>query len=91
MPPAQDQASVTLIVPLQGISEPDPGSRSLFEGIGEQTILFRGTENTIAYTCHGCGATLMLGVDIDTVQNVVLRCASCKSFNESAPATTPPG
>jgi DNA-directed RNA polymerase subunit RPC12/RpoP len=87
---ADDHAGATLIIPLQGTSEPDPGTRAVFEGIGDTTILFRGTENTVAYACHSCGATLLLGVDIDTVSNIVLRCANCKSFNESQPATAPP-
>jgi hypothetical protein len=79
-----EQPEITRLIPLQVIPEPDPETRSVLQAMGP-TPLFRGTESSVAYTCGSCNAPLVIGVDIGRLQNVVLGCGSCNSFNETRP------
>jgi len=82
-----ERGAITDSVPLEVIEEPDPGTRTVFQGHGESSVIFRGTESAVAYTCGSCDAPLVVGVDITRIQEIVLGCSQCKSFNESRPRT----
>jgi hypothetical protein len=71
--------------PLNVISEPDPGTRAVFEMIGDDPLLMRGTDGPIALTCGACHTALVIGVETVRLKNIVIRCANCGSFNETPP------
>src|SRR5688572_4883549 len=89
---AQQQAppSVTIHVSLQVVPEPDPGSAAVFEHTGEGSILFQGVETGVSQDCGSCGAPLIVGLTIDQVQNIVLKCSICGAYNLSGVAATVP-
>lgn len=70
-------------VPLRVIPEPDPNTRTVFEKMGDGTILFQGFETNIALVCGTCGAPLAAGIHPTQMKSVVLRCKRCNAFNET--------
>jgi hypothetical protein len=74
---------ITEHIPLAVISEPDPGSRAIFEKTGEGTVLFQGFETGIALVCGKCQASLAAGLNRSQIHGIVLRCKNCGSFNET--------
>lgn len=77
------EPTVQTRVPLQTVPEPAPGTASVFEKLGEGTRFIQGTESDISYDCGACGASLMAGIPPGQVTGLVLRCASCGTFNLS--------
>ncbi|MGE0104966.1 MAG: SEC-C metal-binding domain-containing protein [Blastocatellales bacterium] len=69
---------------LKVIPEPDPNTRTVFEKIGEGSILFQGFETNIALVCGACNAVLAAGMASDKVRHIILRCNLCGSFNDTA-------
>lgn len=72
-------------VPLPVVAEPDPGVRSVFKKIGQDTIFFTGHASEISFDCGRCGAPLMVGMARGQVVALVLQCASCGAFNDTLP------
>jgi len=68
------------------IREPDPGTRSVFQHIGDGTILFQGKSGLTAYVCGKCGEPLIVGVPLEQLVNLVLGCSNCGAFNETQAA-----
>ena len=69
------------------IAEPAPNTRVVLlaapdspaiKGVGEG-------EGPIHYTCGRCGRTLLDSVSFEQVQNMVIQCGDCGTFNETAP------
>ncbi|MEX6062092.1 SEC-C metal-binding domain-containing protein [Providencia hangzhouensis] len=70
-------------VTLKVIPEPDPETRSIFEYTGEGTVLFQGGANDIALVCGFCQSHLVEGVPRENIQNIVIICKKCGSYNET--------
>ena len=64
------------------IPEPEPNTRSVLVYTGAGTVLMRGPGNVVM-ECGNCGAPLIVGMPVATLQSVVLRCASCGAYNDS--------
>jgi predicted RNA-binding Zn-ribbon protein involved in translation (DUF1610 family) len=77
-------------IPLKVISEPDPDTRSVFMKMGEGTIVFRAFANETALTCGKCGEALVVGMERNQVQNLVIKCNDCGSFNDTLVTPTAP-
>ena len=71
--------------PLTVIPDPVRTRSTLLRG-GEGTVVFRGASTSPVYTCGGCGAPLIEGVEGTHLVDLVLACNACGAFNES-PAT----
>jgi hypothetical protein len=80
---SQKQPAVSQVVKLQVIPEPDSNTRAVFVKTGEGTVIFQGFETGIAQSCGRCNAQLIVGLRLGQVQNIVLRCSACGSFNET--------
>ena len=68
------------------ISEPDPGTRSVFQKTGDDdgdTVFIVGSESTISFDCGGCGAPLYMGVRSEAVKDIVFQCRDCGAYNEA--------
>ena len=66
------------------IPEPAPGTRSVINYQGEGTVIFRSTAGpTTELVCGKCGAPLVVGMTVDQIRGMVLRCKRCGSFNET--------
>lgn len=70
-------------VALTVIPEPDPGMRAVLEHIGEGTIIFQGVDGPDELDCGTCGAPLGVGVHRGQFAGIVLRCSSCRAFNDT--------
>lgn len=70
-------------VSLRVIPEPDPDTRTIFEKIGEGTIIFQGFSTNIALVCGTCSAPIAAGLKPSQITGVVLRCKQCMAFNEA--------
>lgn len=70
-------------IPLRVISEPDPNRRTVFEKMGDGTILFQGFDTNTALVCGKCGATLAAGLQPSQIKSIVLRCTQCMAYNET--------
>jgi DNA-directed RNA polymerase subunit RPC12/RpoP len=82
-PPAK-KARRALVRELRVIEEPAPLSRSVVHGAGEEVPpLFVGQGN-IDYLCGQCRATLAESVWEASIDNVVVECPTCGSYNEFA-------
>ncbi len=65
---------------MEVISEPEPGTRSIF--ICDTTVTtFIGT-GPRSYQCGICGETLIEGARTERFANVVFKCGDCGGFNE---------
>ena len=78
--------TVTQHIPLRIIGEPDPGTRAVFEKMGEGTIVFTGLASTISLDCGRCSAPLAVGVELTQLQGLVIKCLACGQFNDTATA-----
>jgi uncharacterized Zn finger protein len=67
---------------LMVIPEPEQGTRSVLVYTGEGTVVMRGPGNVVM-ECGNCGVPLLEGVKVAQIQNLVFRCPSCGSFNET--------
>lgn len=77
-PPAISQRVALKVIP-----EPDPCTRSVFIKTGDGTILFQGHDTSISLDCGKCGAPLIIGLALEQIVNVVVRCNQCGSFNDT--------
>lgn len=68
-------------VKLPTIPEPDPGTRAVFEYIGDGTIIFSGIDEHDSLDCGGCGSPLAVGVSRSQFNGPVLKCKGCGAFN----------
>jgi len=82
-PDLHKEPEIGIVIPLQVIPEPDPGTRAVFQQIGDDTILFQGTSGSTAYICGRCSEPLVVGVPLEHLVNLVLACSSCGAFNET--------
>jgi hypothetical protein len=62
------------------IPEPDPKVRTILAPSYKGPAM-KGN-GSLDYACGSCGSTLLRSVDYKQVQNVVVKCFSCNSFNE---------
>jgi len=63
------------------VPEPDPGSASIFEYLGEGTTLFRGYDSEISFDCGNCSASLIVGLMPMQLTGIIVKCKACGSFN----------
>ena len=75
------EPNITQSIKLSLITEPDPGTRSVFEKTSLGTIVFSGNDSNIAFVCGKCDSQLIVGVNPDTINNIVIQCNKCMSFN----------
>jgi hypothetical protein len=65
------------------IPEPEPKTRAvLVTQPGGRAITGVGP---LSYTCGKCGNTLLKDVEFEQVRNIVIKCGTCGSFNETPP------
>lgn len=74
--------NITQTNTLKVISEPDPNTRSVFIYDGEGTVAFRGYQVGLALVCGSCKSHLVVGISRENIQNIVIRCKKCGSYNE---------
>jgi DNA-directed RNA polymerase subunit RPC12/RpoP len=74
-------------VRLQVVPKPAPGTPTIFEYSGEGTRVIQATLTDVSYDCGECGSSLLAGIELDQVQNIVLKCANCGSYNLSVAAS----
>jgi hypothetical protein len=66
------------------IPQPEPGTRTVINYQGEGTVIFRSpTGPATELLCGKCSAPLVVGMAVDQVRRIVLRCKRCGSFNEA--------
>lgn len=70
-------------LPLKVIPEPDPNTRTVFEKGGADPKFFQSFHTNIALVCGSCSSVLAAGMRREDIQNIVLRCNQCQSFNEA--------
>lgn len=75
--------AITERVRLTVIPEPDHLTRAVFVRTGEGTIAFSGYESGVAQCCGTCDSELIVGLPVGRVENVVIRCNKCGSFNDT--------
>jgi len=68
---------------LRVIPEPDPNTKTVVEYNGPGTTLIQGYETHIALVCGKCQAILAAGIEKSQIQDAVLRCKACGSFNDT--------
>ena len=77
------QSRRTRIIRMVVIPEPAAGTRSVMNRQGEGTVIFaapNGPNTTLV--CGKCEAPLAVGMRVDQIVALVLRCNRCGSFNE---------
>jgi hypothetical protein len=62
------------------IPRPAPNTRSVLAPDFKGPVM-KGT-GPLRYTCGSCGVTLLRYVEYNQVQNIVIKCGGCSSFNE---------
>lgn len=74
---------------LRDIPKPAEGTRTVLKTPPEATspVLVRGAEDVplserVDYLCGKCGAKLVEGVGENQIQNMVLHCNRCDSYND---------
>lgn len=67
------------------VTNPDPKTRTIIEYTGEGTVIIRGEDATTtrSMVCGNCLAPLVVGVRVDAVRGLILRCSRCGSYNET--------
>lgn len=75
--PEITQTSILRVIP-----EPDPDTRAVFIYNGEGTVAFTGYQVGLALTCGSCQSHLAVGIPRENIQNIVIRCKKCGSYNE---------
>lgn len=73
---------ITQTISLKVIPEPDPNTRSVFIYDGEGTVAFTGYQVGLALVCGSCKSHLVVGILRENIQNIVIRCKNCGSYNE---------
>ena len=68
-------------VKLKVVAEPSAGTKAVIDRRSTDTILFKGSDSDIRYTCGSCRSVLIVGVDVKNFRDVVLKCNHCKAFN----------
>ncbi len=64
------------------IPEPESGTRAVIVYTGEGTVVMRGDGN-VDLDCGNCGKTIVLGVRVVQIRNLVFKCNACGAFNET--------
>jgi hypothetical protein len=64
------------------IPEPEPMTRTVLKHYGEGTVILQGPAQVVM-DCGNCGEPLTDGWRPDLIENVVLVCHNCGSFNET--------
>lgn|GEM_PF-1673236 len=75
---------ITQHLSLSVIPEPDPGSRAVFIYNGAGTVVMRGAEVGLSIDCGKCAAPLIVGVPVQRLQSLVIRCKACGAFNDTS-------
>ena len=76
---------ITQSLELIAIPEPDPNTRATFIYDGDGTVCFSGYEVGLELVCQKCKSPLVQGVPPERIQNLVIRCNKCKTFNTLTP------
>lgn len=74
---------ITQTSALKVIPEPDPNTRAVFIYQGEGTVIFTGYQVGLALVCGSCKSHLVEGMPKGNIQNIVIRCKNCGSYNEA--------
>lgn len=79
------------VIPLQVIPKPVTGTRTVLQQSpdydGPSTVIVNvtaegnSTDERINYICGKCGALLVRGAFRGQLQNIVLHCSKCDSYN----------
>lgn len=75
--------TITKTILLNTIPEPDPHTRSVIIKRGVGTIIFKGYSIGLALVCGSCKSHLVVGIPRAAIENIVMRCNACGSYNES--------
>lgn len=71
-------------IALAVIPEPDPDEKTVFEKSNEGTVFFINHGGPgIALECGQCAAPLAIGILPSQVQQIVLKCNQCGSYNQT--------
>jgi hypothetical protein len=70
-------------VAMRTIPEPARGTRAVFSGRGAGTIAFHGEEEALSFLCGKCSSTLAKNVKGGQLNNLVLKCNQCGTYNEA--------
>jgi hypothetical protein len=68
-------------ISLYVIPEPAANTRAVMKKRTFGSIIFKGSGKT-RYVCGKCKAILAEGVDVGQIENFVLFCNKCNSYNE---------
>src|SRR5215213_3821606 len=71
---------------LEVVPAPPPGTASVLEVVGQDAVAVAGTDTEISYDCGKCSNPLMAGIRIEQVENIIIRCGACGSYNLSVVA-----
>ena len=70
-------------IALRVIPEPEPDTRSVLSMVGSGTVALKGDGSNLVMECGNCGAPLIEGAPMTSVQNLVFRCNRCGEYNET--------
>jgi DNA-directed RNA polymerase subunit RPC12/RpoP len=68
-------------VSMKPIPAPPAGKRAVYMA-KKGTIVFRGRGGGLSYLCGRCSATLAEDIKGGQLNNLVLKCKACGTFNE---------
>jgi hypothetical protein len=68
-------------VKLKVVAEATARTRAVIDRRSTDTILFKGSDSDITYTCGSCFSVMIVGLDVKNFHDVVLKCNHCKAFN----------
>ena len=76
---SKDRSATMPIIRMKTIQEPEEGTRTVLTG----TDVLLGGSGTYDLICGNCESTLAQRMEYRQVQNMVLHCNKCGSYNES--------
>jgi hypothetical protein len=71
------------VITLAVIPEPKPDTRTVIEGTDENMTLLVGDGPGPTMVCGNCGKTLVIGMTVRRVRNLVFKCPKCGEYNET--------
>ena len=74
---------------LKLLSEYEARNRTVFTGTPQTTIIIKG-DGKVDFVCGKCSAVLISGGRAGQVQNIVLKCGTCESYNDTPVFPLPP-
>jgi len=79
-----ERPSINELLKLKVIPEPLHNTRAVFIFTGEGSVCFSGNSSSIAMVCGKCSAHLTEGISPEQINNVVIKCNLCGSFNDTS-------